>query len=89
VNPFHAATILAIAMPLAGCDGLEILEKQPSPFKAEMERRALITLPSPLPSSPAEPNPVVVDVPVVEAPVPTCIETFRVNKCLGNEVIPW
>jgi len=79
----HLATLLAIAMPLAGCDGLEILEKKPSPFKAEMERRALITLPSPLPSSPAEPNPVIADVPVV-APAPVCVRQFRV-PCPGDD----
>lgn len=86
MNSYHLAALLSIS--LAGC-GLDGLENKKSDFQKGVEYRAALTLPSPLPSSPAEPNPVVADVPVVEAPTPTCIETFRINHCNGNEATPW
>lgn len=83
MNPLHIAILLALASPLAACDGLAALEKKPSPFRANQERLAAITLPA----SATTVIEAVADVPVVQ--VQTCTENFRINRCDGNTVMPW
>ena len=52
MSPYHLAIALALVSPLAACDPLDILSGKSS-YRAEQERRAALTLPKPLASSPA------------------------------------
>lgn len=84
-----------LAIPLAGCPALDIIEGNPSAYKAAHEQRmALVT---PVVASVAEPviEPVIEPEPVIIAepepePLPPCTPTFRINRCgPNNEVLPW
>ena len=59
--------LLLLSTTLAGCDGLAALEGKPSPFRAEQERRAALTLP---PTAAVEPT-----APAVEEAAPTVADT--------------
>lgn len=89
MSPYHVAVILSFSSVLSGCDGLTILEGKPSPFKAEVERRAAITLPSPSEPSPVDPVIVPEQVVDVPEPVPSCIIQWRVSDCVNGESVPW
>jgi len=80
-----AATVMLLALPLAGCPQADILAGKPSPYKAAHEQRmALVT-------------PVVASVeePVIEPepePVftPECTPVFRVSRCdETGKSVPW
>ena len=79
--------IILLALPLAGCPALDIIEGKPSPYKAAHEQRmALVT---PVVASVAEP--VIEPVAFVEpepAPEP-CQEVFRVTRCVDGVAQNW
>lgn len=74
------ALVILLALPLAGCPALDIIESNPSPYKAAHEQRtALVT-------------PVVASVEQVAfvEPEPECSENvFRVYRCNGGEMFDW
>lgn len=80
-----AAAVMLLAIPLAGCPALDIIENKPSPYKAAHEQRmALVT---PVVASVAEP--VIEPVAFVE-PEPECTDSvFRVSRCVDGKIQPW
>lgn len=85
MSPYHVALAVSLASTLTACDPLDILSGKSS-FKAEQERRAALSMPV-IPASVTPVIEAVADVPVVQ--VQTCTETFRINHCDGNTIIPW
>lgn len=90
------AAIPFIVVILAGCPQLDAIEGKPSPAKAEVERRAALTLPEPVnladAVAPDEPEPVVQPVlfvqPVQEAE-PQCFEEWRIRRCIDGVASEW
>lgn len=87
------AAIPFIAVILAACPQLDALEGKPSPAKAEVERRAALTLPEPVNLADAvAPEPVIQPVSFVQSvqevePEP-CNPVFRISYCEdGKEVM--
>lgn len=78
---------------LAGCPALDAMEGKPSPAKAEVERRAALTLPEPVNLADAV-APVAVIQPVLfvqsvqEVETQPCNPVFRISYCEnGKEVM--
>ncbi len=72
------AAIPFIAVALAGCPALEAIEGKPSPAKAEVERRAALTMTV---------EPAVQQVAFVQQP--ECFEEWRIRRCIDGEAVQW
>jgi hypothetical protein len=74
--------IPALCLPLAACDGLEILAGNESPSKAHYEAIAALTDDDVAVASELSVTPEPVSVPTKQ-----CVEVFRINRCDadGNE----
>lgn len=82
--------IPALCLPLTGC-GLDALEGKPSPYKAHVERLAMVSMAI---STPVELNETLIrdrQEVLTITPAKQCVVTFRVNRCdeQGNEVEWW
>lgn len=86
------AAVPIIALAVSACNPVDIVEGNPSAFKAEVERRQALTLPEPVAAPPAAVpvNLAGTVAPPVSVALPVCVRTFRVNGCdAEGRSIPW
>ena len=86
------AAVPVIAMLLAACNPVDIVEGKPSAFRENTERLSSITIPEPTEAPPVAVTVNLADTvaPPVSVALPVCIRVFRVNGCdADGNVIPW
>lgn len=65
-----------LALPLAGCPALDVMEGKESPYKAAHEARTALLIPE-------------AEVATMLDVVAPCHEEFRVRRCVGGQAVEW
>lgn len=84
------AAVPIIALAVAGCDPVEVLEGR-SPFRENQQRLQALTIPEPVASQPAAVPVNLADTvaPPVSVALPVCVPVFRVSSCLDGVSVPY
>lgn len=82
------AAVPIIALAVAGCNPVEILEGS-SPFRENQQRLQALTIPEPSIVAPINLADAIAPVQVV-VQQPECFgDVFRVSRCIAGKVEPW